>query len=145
MSDPIATRPIPAHLQQDERLRVFIGCSHLRAVYPANSRCWLWSGRNRASPLSSLRSLHIQFGRPFTLESLDSVSFKVPIPEDGPSPARRGFTLVPRGFDDSAGHFLQRGNPASVCDKTAAKLAALIPGDILITDSTWHYTGGGCC
>jgi hypothetical protein len=32
-----------------------------------------------------------------------------------------------------------------VCDKTAAKLAASFPEDILITDSTWHYDGGGCC
>ena len=48
-------------------------------------------------------------------------------------------------FDDSAGHILQRGVPAAVCDKTAAKLASAISENVIITDSTWHYTGGGCC
>ncbi|MGL5876906.1 MAG: arsenosugar biosynthesis arsenite methyltransferase ArsM, partial [Xenococcaceae cyanobacterium] len=48
-------------------------------------------------------------------------------------------------FDDSAGHVLQQGIPAAVCDKTAAKLAALIPTEVIVTNSTWHYTGGGCC
>ncbi|MHC5826370.1 MAG: arsenosugar biosynthesis arsenite methyltransferase ArsM, partial [Nostoc sp.] len=48
-------------------------------------------------------------------------------------------------FDDSAGHLLQRGIPAAVCDKTAAKLAAIKPSEIIVTNSTWYYSGGGCC
>jgi hypothetical protein len=48
-------------------------------------------------------------------------------------------------LDDRAGHVLQRGNPLSVCDKTAAKLADKFPQDVMVTDSTWHYNGGGCC
>lgn len=82
------------------------------------------------------------------LESLDSVAFKVAIPEDGAC-IFTGKTAIYKGeqeiFDDSAGHILQRGVPAAVCDKTAAKLAISIAKDVLVTDSTWHYVGGGCC
>ncbi|MBD1945144.1 SAM-dependent methyltransferase, partial [Coleofasciculus sp. FACHB-712] len=85
---------------------------------------------------------------PLLLESLDSVSFKVAIPEDGAC-IFTGKTAIYTGteefFDDSNGHILPRGLPAAVCDKTAGKLGALMPKDILITDSTWYYTGGGCC
>ena len=35
--------------------------------------------------------------------------------------------------------------PAPVCDKTAAALAALEQPGLLVTPSTWHYNGGGCC
>ena len=80
------------------------------------------------------------------LESLDSVSFKVVIPADGPC-VFTGKTAVYAGaedyFDDQAGHILQSGVPLAVCDKTAGKLAKF--EDILVTDSTWHYDGGGCC
>ncbi|MFO5440955.1 MAG: SAM-dependent methyltransferase, partial [Dolichospermum sp.] len=43
------------------------------------------------------------------------------------------------------GHILQRGIPAAVCDKTAGNLANSNPEEIIITDSTWYYDGGGCC
>jgi hypothetical protein len=33
----------------------------------------------------------------------------------------------------------------AVCDQTAGNLARFSPQDILITESTWHYNGGGCC
>jgi hypothetical protein len=89
-----------------------------------------------------------QLEKHLLLESLDSVAFKVAIPEDGAC-IFTGKTAIYAGsepfFDDTAGHILQRGIPASVCDKTAAKLGALKPSEIIITDSTWHYDGGGCC
>jgi hypothetical protein len=82
------------------------------------------------------------------LESLDSVAFKVTIPPDGAC-IFTGKTAIYSGdkpiFDDQAGHILQKGLPASVCDKTANNLAKSYPQDILVTDSTWHYNGGGCC
>jgi hypothetical protein len=81
------------------------------------------------------------------LESLDSVSFKVPIAPDGAC-IFTGKTAIYVGsepfLDDQAGHILQQGVPAAICDKTARNLAAL-PVEIWITESTWHYTGGGCC
>ena len=35
--------------------------------------------------------------------------------------------------------------PLSVCDKTAGWFIGLERDDIFVTDSTYHYGGGGCC
>ena len=43
------------------------------------------------------------------------------------------------------GHVLQRDLPLGVCDKTAAALAALGRAELIVTESTWHYPGDGCC
>jgi hypothetical protein len=48
-------------------------------------------------------------------------------------------------FDDEAGHVLVKNQPLAICDKTAAALANLNRNDIYISDSTFHYDGGGCC
>jgi ubiquinone/menaquinone biosynthesis C-methylase UbiE len=151
MSDPIATRPIPSHLRQNERLRAI--CLSGAQTYESYIQHLVTAGFGQVEirarrPYRLLDCQSYQLDEPLLLESLDSVSFKVPIPEDGPC-IFTGKTGIYIGgeelFDDSAGHVLQRGIPAAVCDKTAAKLAAFSPKDILITDSTWHYTGGGCC
>jgi len=72
----------------------------------------------------------------------------VPIPDDGAC-IFTGKTAIYAGvetvFDDRVGHILPRGLPAAVCDKTAAKLLALLAEECLITPSTWHYQGDGCC
>jgi hypothetical protein len=47
-------------------------------------------------------------------------------------------------FDDGKGHVLLQNQPLAVCDKTAAALAASHP-EIYVSESTWHYDGGGCC
>lgn len=151
MSDPIATRPIPQHLQQDERLRAM--CLSGALTYEQYIQRIVNAGFGQVEirarrPYRLLDRYTYHLEDDLLLESLDSVAFKVPIPEDG-SCIFTGKTAIYKGaeeiFDDSAGHVLQRGIPAAVCDKTAAKLAASMPGDILITDSTWHYIGGGCC
>ncbi|BAY11625.1 arsenosugar biosynthesis arsenite methyltransferase ArsM [Calothrix sp. NIES-2098] len=151
MSDPIATRPIPAHLQQDERLRAM--CLSGALTYEEYTQLIVNAGFGQVEirarrPYRLLDTLTYNLEENLLLESLDSVSFKVAIPEDGAC-IFTGKTAIYSGaepwFDDSAGHLLQRGIPAAVCDKTAAKLAALKPTEIAITDSTWHYNGGGCC
>jgi len=81
MSDPLATLSHPSALQQDERLRAMFIAFHPRAVYPANSRCRLWSGRNRAR--FALLPLDHTIWKLFTPRKFDSVSVQVPIPEDG--------------------------------------------------------------
>jgi hypothetical protein len=48
-------------------------------------------------------------------------------------------------FDDQTGHILQKGVPATICDKTAAKLGHKFPDNIYITPPPWHYQGDGCC
>lgn len=151
MSDPIATRPIPAHLQQDERLRAI--CLSGALIYEQYVQKIVDAGFGQVEirarrPYRLLDRHTYSLEEDLLLESLDSVAFKVPIADDGPC-IFTGKTAVYKGtqemFDDSAGHILQRGVPAAVCDKTAAKFAALMPEDVLITDSTWHYVGGGCC
>ncbi|MDZ8051480.1 MAG: arsenosugar biosynthesis arsenite methyltransferase ArsM [Aulosira sp. ZfuVER01] len=151
MSDPIATCPIPPHLQQDERLRAM--CLSGALTYQEYTQLIVNAGFGQVEirarrPYRLLDSLTYNLEENLLLQSLDCVCFKVAIPEDGAC-IFTGKTAIYAGsepwFDDSAGHLLQRGIPAAVCDKTAAKLAALKPTEIMITDSTWHYNGGGCC
>ena len=151
MSDPIATRPIPMHLQQDERLRAM--CLSGAFTYEEYIQRIVDAGFGQVEirarrPYRLLDRQSYSLEEDLLLESLDSVAFKVSIPEDGAC-IFTGKMAIYAGaeevFDDSAGHVLQRGVPAAVCDKTAAKLAVLMPEEMLITDSTWHYTGGGCC
>lgn len=151
MSDPIATRPIPPHLRQDERLRAM--CLSGALTYEEYTQHLVQAGFGQIEirarrPYRLLDCASYGLQEPLLLESLDSVSFKVVIPEDGAcifTGKAAIYTGTEEFFDDSNGHILQRGLPAAVCDKTAGKLGALMPKEILITDSTWYYTGGGCC
>lgn len=151
MSDPIAQRPIPDHLRQDDRLRAM--CLSGALTYEA------YVGRITAAGFGQVE---IRARRPYRLldratynldadlllESLDSVAIKVPIPSDGPC-VFTGKTAIYTGpeesYDDGQGHRLDRGVPSGVCDKTAAALAKSNPDRVLITPSTWHYRGDGCC
>jgi len=151
MSDPIATEPIPPHLKQDERLRAL--CLSGALTYPEYVQHLVDVGFGQVEvrarrPYRLLDKQNYQLDADLLLYSLDSVSFKVPVPDDGAC-IFTGKTAIYRGmeelFDDGAGHVLQRGVPAAVCDKTAGKLGGLMLEEVLITDSTWHYSGGGCC
>ncbi len=151
MSDPIATRPIPQHLREDEQLRAM--CLSGALTYEEYIHRIISAGFGQVEirdrrPYRLLDSQTYNLQENLLLESLDSVAFKVIIPEDGAC-VFTGKTAIYAGsepfFDDAAGHILQRGIPASVCDKTAGKLANFMPDKIMITDSTWHYNGGGCC
>ncbi len=151
MSDPIATQPIPPHLQADERLRAM--CLSGALLYEEYMAHLIKIGfgqievRDRR-PYRLLDCYTYDLKEPLLLESLDSVAFKVPIPADGAC-IFTGKTAIYAGqdalFDDQAGHLLQRGVPAAVCDKTADKLERFDPKNIVVTPSTWHYNGGGCC
>jgi ubiquinone/menaquinone biosynthesis C-methylase UbiE len=151
MSDPIATRPIPPHLQQDDRLRAM--CLSGALTYEDYTQHLIDAGFGQIEirtrrPYRLLDTQTYNLETPLLLESLDSVSFKVGLPPDGAC-IFTGKTAVYHGseamLDDQAGHLLPRGLPVAVCDKTAAKLAEGFPHDVLITHSTWHYDGGGCC
>jgi ubiquinone/menaquinone biosynthesis C-methylase UbiE len=151
MSDPIATRPIPLHLQQDDRLRAM--CLSGALTYEQYTQRIIRAGFGQVEirtrrPYRLLDQTTYQLEADLLLESLDSVSFKVEIPADGAC-VFTGKTAIYAGaaeaFDDQAGHILARGIPLAVCDKTAAKLGHKFPESITITPSTWHYDGGGCC
>lgn len=149
MSDPIATRPIPAHLQADERLRAM--CLSGALTYQEYIQQIIQVGFGQIEvrarrPYRLLDRHTYELDDHLLLESLDTVAFKVIMPEDGAC-VFTGRTAAYAGseaaFDDRAGHILQPGIPLAVCDKTAANLARF--EEILVTDSTWHYSGGGCC
>jgi ubiquinone/menaquinone biosynthesis C-methylase UbiE len=151
MSDPIATRPIPTHLQQDERLRAM--CLSGALTYEQYIEKIVDAGFGQVEirarrPYRLLDCDTYNLETDLLLESLDPVAFKVPIPKDGAC-IFTGKTAIYCGkeeaFDDNNGHILQRGVPAVVCDKTAAKLGSLLQQEVMITKSTWHYIGGGCC
>ena len=151
MSDPIATRPIPEHLQNDERLRAM--CLSGAITYKQYIQHLVDAGFGQVEmrsrrPYRLLNAQKYHLEENLLLESLDSVAFKVAIPEDGAC-IFTGKTAIYAGlesfFDDQAGHILLSGIPTAVCDKTANNLAKFHPQEILITDSTWHYDGGGCC
>lgn len=151
MSDPIATRSIPPHLQADERLRAL--CLSGALTYSEYVQALVDTGFGQVEirarrPYRLLGQETYKLDRPLLLESLDSVSFKVPIPPDGAC-VFTGKTAIYAGteeyLDDQAGHIMQPGIPLAVCDKTANKLASNFPHEIILTPSTWFYDGGGCC
>ncbi|MEO1179890.1 MAG: arsenosugar biosynthesis arsenite methyltransferase ArsM, partial [Cyanobacteria bacterium J06636_28] len=139
MSDPIATRPIPLHLQQDERLRAL--CLSGALTYNEYIQALIDTGFGQVEirarrPYRLLGQETYKLDRPLLLESLDSVAFKVPIPPDGAC-VFTGKTAIYAGtedyLDDQAGHIMQPGLPLAVCDKTATNLASRFPEDIVLT------------
>ncbi|EKU97354.1 methylase involved in ubiquinone/menaquinone biosynthesis [Leptolyngbya sp. PCC 7375] len=151
MSDPIATRPIPPHLQADERLRAL--CLSGALTYNEYIQALIDTGFGQVEirtrrPYRLLGKETYNLDQPLLLESLDSVAFKVPLPPDGAC-VFTGKTAVYAGteeyLDDQSGHIMQPGIPLAVCDKTAANLASKFPNEIVLTPSTWFYDGGGCC
>jgi hypothetical protein len=67
------------------------------------------------------------------------------MPIDGPCvfTEKQPYTTVKKLFDDNNGHTLLKNQPL-FCDKTAA-IASFNRSDIFISESTYHYNGGGCC
>ncbi len=82
------------------------------------------------------------------IESVEVCAIKDPMSADGPC-VFTGRTAIFFGsedhFDDGKGHTLHRDVPLAICDKTAKGLADLKRPDLMITERTWHYNGGGCC
>lgn len=82
------------------------------------------------------------------IESIEVCAIKDPMPADGPC-VFTGKAAIYFGkedyFDDNKGHVLMKNQPLAICDKTAAAIASLNRSDIFISESTYHYNGGGCC
>lgn len=85
---------------------------------------------------------------PVLLETIEATAIKTPVPADGPC-VFTGRTAIYVGekdfFDDGQGHLLRRDLPLAICDKTAGIFAELGQENLILTPSTWHYQGGGCC
>jgi ubiquinone/menaquinone biosynthesis C-methylase UbiE len=151
LSDPISTRPMPAHLANDARLRAeclsgaLLLDEYLQAI--VNAGFGTIEVRSKR-PYRVLDKKRYGLDEHLLLESVEVAAIKDPIPEDGPC-IFTGRTATYVGpdeyFDDKKGHTLLRDMPLGVCDKTAKALARLERDDILLTGSTWHYSGDGCC
>lgn len=151
LSDPITPVPLPAHLVDDDRLRAMClsGAltldAYLARIVEAGFGTIEVRGRR---PYRMLDARRFDLPAPVLLESVEVVAYKHPVPDDGPC-IFTGRTAIYFGedpwFDDGKGHVLRQDVPAPVCDKTAGALGALGRDDLVLTESTWHYDGGGCC
>jgi ubiquinone/menaquinone biosynthesis C-methylase UbiE len=151
LSDPVSSRPIPARLAEDARLRAecLSGAIPLESYLEQLVAAGFGTIEVRARrPYRVLDKTRYGLEEHLLLETVEAVAIKDPIPPDGPC-IFTGRTATYLGsdevFDDRRGHVLVRDLPLGVCDKTAAALGALGREDIVLTGPTWHYAGDGCC
>lgn len=150
MSDPICEQPMSEELRNDDRLRALClsGSIPLKQYVKMLTDAGFGTIEIRAK--KSYRVLtpnHYPTDELIYIESIEIAAIKDPMPEDGPC-VFTGKTAIYYGdqeyFDDQKGHVLLQNQPLAVCDKTAAVLAEA-SDQIHISESTWHYNGGGCC
>jgi len=151
ISDPITTRPIPEHLRKDERLRAMCLSGALsyqdyldRIISVGFGTIEIRSRR----PYRILDKERYGTSEDILLESIELVAYKNPMSSDGAC-VFAGQMVIYFGaeefFDDGLGHSIQRDVPLPICQKTARNLRALNRKDLLVTEPTYHYAGGGCC
>ena len=150
MSDPICDQPMNDTLRNDDRLRALClsGSIPLKQYVKMLTDAGFGTIEIRAK--RSYRVLspnHYPTDELIHIESIEIAAIKDPMPADGPC-VFTGKTAIYFGdeeyFDDQKGHVLVQNQPLAVCDKTAAALARESE-DIFVSESTWHYNGGGCC
>lgn len=150
MSDPICEQPMSDELRNDDRLRAqcLSGSIPLKEYVKVLTDAGFGTIEIRGK--RSYRVLspnHYPTKELIHIESIEIAAIKDPMPEDGPC-VFTGKTAIYFGneayFDDKKGHVLQQNQPLAVCDKTAAALANA-SDEIYISESTYHYNGGGCC
>ncbi|MDT0687514.1 arsenosugar biosynthesis arsenite methyltransferase ArsM [Autumnicola psychrophila] len=151
MSDPICEQPMKDELRNDERLRALClsGSLSLNDYLKALTDVGFGTIEIRArKPYRILDPKHYPTDELIFIESVEVAAIKDPMPEDGPC-IFTGKAAIYYGdedyFDDKKSHVLLQNQPLAVCDKTAAALADLNRNDIFISESTFHYDGGGCC
>jgi SAM-dependent methyltransferase len=150
MSDPICEQPMSEELRNDDRLRAqcLSGSiplkDYIKVLTDAGFGTIEIRGKRSYRVLSPN---HYPTDELIHIESIEIAAIKDPMPEDGPC-VFTGKTAIYFGnepyFDDQKGHILQQNQPLAVCDKTAAALANA-SDEIFISESTYHYNGGGCC
>ena len=151
LSDPICNQAMPENLKQDERLRALClsGALPLDEYIKMITEVGFGTVEIRARrPYRILDPKHYQTSENIYIESVEVCAIKDLMPEDGPC-VFTGKTAIYYGqeeyFDDHKGHVLMPNQPLSICDKTASALTALNRDDIYLSESTYHYDGGGCC
>ena len=151
MSDPVTENPMSEDLRNDDRLRALClsGSLPLNEYIKMITDIGFGTVEVRAKrPYRVLDPKHYATDTLVYLESVEVCAIKDPMPADGPC-VFTGKTAIFYGedthFDDQKGHILLPNQPLSICDKTAAALAALGRDDIFISESTYFYSGGGGC
>ena len=151
MSDPTCEQPMNDTLRNDDRLRALClsGSLPIKEYVKALTDVGFGTIEIRArKPYRILDPKHYPTEELIYIESIEVASIKDPMPADGPC-VFTGKAAIYYGedsyFDDQKGHVLLKNQPLAVCDKTAGALANLDREDIFISESTYHYDGGGCC
>lgn len=151
MSDPTCEQPMNKSLREDERLRALClsGSIPIADYVKMLTDAGFGTIEIRArKPYRVLDPLHYDTEELIYIESIEVAAIKDPMPADGPC-IFTGKAAIFYGkdafFDDKAGHVLVKNQPLAICDKTAEALQNLNRNDIYISDSTFHYDGGGCC
>ena len=151
MSDPTCEQPMNDELRNDERLRALClsGALPLESYLKMLTDVGFGTLEVRARrPYRILDSAHYPTEQQIFIESVEVCAIKDPMPADGPC-IFTGKSAIYFGqddyFDDHQGHVLLQNQPLAVCDKTAQKLKNLGRKDLFISESTFHYDGGGCC
>ena len=150
MSDPVCEFPLSDTLRNDDRLRALClsGSIPVKEYIKMLTDAGFGTIEVRARrPYRVLSPNHYPVDELIPIESIEVAAIKDPMPEDGPC-VFTGKTAIYFGkedsYDDGKGHVLLQNQPLAVCDKTAAALQAE-NAEIYISESTWHYNGGGCC
>ena len=151
MSDPTCEQPMNDTLRNDERLRALClsGSIPLAQYIKLLTDVGFGTIEVRAKrPYRILDPVHYPTDETIYIESVEVCAIKDPMPGDGPC-IFTGKAAIYYGnedfFDDQKGHVLLQNQPLSVCDKTANALKELNRNDLFISESTFHYDGGGCC
>jgi SAM-dependent methyltransferase len=151
MSDPTCETEMSETLREDERLRALC----LTGSLPLNEYIKMITDIGFGTiEIRAKRAYRVLAPGQYAtdkliyIESVEVCAIKDPMPADGPC-VFTGKTAIYYGnkeyFDDEKGHVLMQNQPLAVCDKTAGALAAIGRDDIFISESTFHYDGGGCC
>lgn len=151
MSDPTCEQEMNDELRNDDRLRALClsGSLPIAEYVKALTDCGFGTIEIRArKPYRILNPGAYPTDELIYIESIEVAAIKDPMPADGPC-IFTGKAAIYYGdedyFDDELGHILLKNQPLAICDKTAGALAALGRNDIFISESTYHYDGGGCC
>ena len=151
MSDPTCEQPMNEALRNDDHLRALCLsgsipiADYIKALTDVGFGTIEIRGRR---PYRVLDPENYPTDELIFIESIEVCAIKDPMPTDGPC-VFTGKAAIYYGkdayFDDKKGHTLMKNQPLAICDKTAAALASLERKDIYISESTFHYNGGGCC
>ncbi|MEH6765423.1 MAG: arsenosugar biosynthesis arsenite methyltransferase ArsM [Aequorivita antarctica] len=151
MSDPTCEQQMNQTLRDDARLRALClsGSLPIAEYVKALTDVGFGTIEIRArKPYRILDPKNYPTNELIYIESIEVAAIKDPMPKDGPC-IFTGKAAIFYGtedyFDDKKGHVLLKNQPLAICDKTAKAIASLGRDDIFISESTFHYDGGGCC